>query len=91
MIKQINYQNILVTPFLAKKEWSLSNIDPDNNCITEDYVGGYYVGGETTALDYVDYDNGGEISSNQQDKIREQRAIKKQLEADVGMGVFEDE
>jgi hypothetical protein len=58
MIKQINYQNILVTPFLAKKEWSLSNIDPDNNCITEDYVGGYYVGGETTALDYVDYDNG---------------------------------
>ncbi len=49
MIKRINHQNFIITPFTAIKSRDLCNIDNNDNCIlTED-------GDYTISLDYVDY------------------------------------
>lgn len=53
MIKNINPQNLLTTPFVAAKEWHLSNTDGDDLIILEDS------GSEdTVALEFLDYSSG---------------------------------
>jgi hypothetical protein len=50
MIKHINHQNFLTTPFVAAKAWHLYNRDPDDLVILEP------TGSEdTVALEYTDY------------------------------------
>jgi hypothetical protein len=50
MIKHINHQNFLTTPFVAAKSWHLYNRDPDDLVILEP------TGSEdTVALEYTDY------------------------------------
>ena len=46
-----------------------------------------------TVVTYIDYsnENGEMISSNQTERIREQRAKKKEQESEIGMGVFEED
>ena len=44
-------------------------------------------------MTYIDYsnENGEMLSSNQTERIREQRAKKKEQESEIGMGVFEED
>ena len=51
MIKHINYQNFLTTPFVAVKEWELYNVQNDD-VVLIDPTGSIEV---PVAMDYVDY------------------------------------
>jgi hypothetical protein len=53
MIKHINNQNFLTTPFVAIKRWELSNVDPKDVVLT-DLTGSE----ESIALEFVDYTTG---------------------------------
>lgn len=50
MIKQLGKHDILTTPFLTVKGWSLSNVDPQDLVLTEMTGSSEFV-----ALEYVDY------------------------------------
>lgn len=50
MIKNINHQNFLTTPFVAAKSWHLHNDSPDGLVILESTGSS-----DTVALEYVDY------------------------------------
>jgi hypothetical protein len=60
MIKHIAKQNILTTPFVSAKQWSLSNLLNDDLVLTENLttytasIGGTY-GSGPVAVDYLDY------------------------------------
>ena len=55
MIKHINHQNFLTTPFVAVKQWELFSIQNDDVVLIEppDSSPEYPV-----ALEYIDYNNG---------------------------------
>lgn len=50
MIKHINHQNFLTTPFVAAKSWRLHNDDPDDLVLLEPTGSD-----DTVALEYTDY------------------------------------
>jgi hypothetical protein len=54
MIKRINQQNLLTTPFVAVKDWSLYNIQNDDLVLTEQ-TGSTYGEEIDVAMDYLDY------------------------------------
>ncbi|HOT89205.1 MAG TPA: immunoglobulin domain-containing protein, partial [Bacteroidales bacterium] len=58
MLKHINYQNILTTPFVAAKSRALYNIQGDDVVITEPNI---YSSETKVSLDYVDYNFGDPI------------------------------
>ena len=61
MIKHINHQNILTTPFVAAKTWELNNRDPDDLVLLETYsasVSTYNPPEMFVAYEYVDYYSG---------------------------------
>lgn len=61
MLKHINQQNKLTTPFVAVKDWSLSNVLNDDLILTENYSASVYVGPEFVSLEYLDYYNGNPV------------------------------
>ena len=69
MIKQINHQNFLITPFVAIKAWEIFNIENGDVVLVED---------ETTetpvALDYTDYGEENPILNRQCDIALEQQS-----------------
>jgi hypothetical protein len=52
MIKNINYQNVLTTPFVVRKDWSLSSIQNDDLVLIEQSASVEEI---PVALDYIDY------------------------------------
>lgn len=61
MIKHINHQNLLTTPFVAIKTWELNNRDPDDLVLLETYsasVSTYNPPEEFVAYEYVDFYSG---------------------------------
>lgn len=56
MIKQLNNQNILTTPFLARKKWELSNTTKEAVILLEQSAS---VADIPLAMEYIDYSSGG--------------------------------
>lgn len=58
MIKQINKQNVLTTPFVTIKEWELYNIQNEDSVLIEPYISSVQIDDTLVALDFIDYNNG---------------------------------
>ena len=58
MIKQINHQNLLTTPFVAAKAWNLSNAQNEDVIVLEQSPS------TGVALDYIDYSSGTPVLSD---------------------------
>lgn len=58
MIKNINKNNVLITPFVASKGCQLSGQQNDGLLLTEPYSASVYVGSFPIAIEFVDYGNG---------------------------------
>jgi hypothetical protein len=55
MIKRINSNNFLTTPFIAVKSWELFNIENDDVVLLEPFVSGSPIPDTAVAQDYIDY------------------------------------
>lgn len=86
MIKHINHQNFLTTPFVAYKNWRLYNDDSDELVILEP------TGSEdTVALEFPDYSSGtGSVVNTQCSIALEQQSedLARYQEGQTGSGVF---
>ena len=87
MIKHINHQNLLTTPFVAVKQWELFNIQNDDVVLIEppDSSPEYPV-----ALEYLDYNSGTPIINRDCDIALEQQEsdILNYQEGITGSGIF---
>src|ERR1039458_6438824 len=70
MIKHINYNNVLTTPFIAAKTRALSSIQNADTVILEPEV---YADGTNVSLDYVNYNSGTPIINRECDIALEQQ------------------
>lgn len=69
MIKQINHQNILTTPFIAEKSWEMYNVDSNDLVLQEPYSSSWdglswvptAIPDTNTALEYVQYTETGSV------------------------------
>ena len=87
MIKHINHQNLLTTPFVAVKQWELFSVQNDDVVLIEppDSLPEFAV-----ALDYVDYNNGVPIINRDCDIALEQQDsdVISYQEGATGSGIF---
>ncbi len=70
MIKHINHQNILTTPFVAAKSWNVSNINNDSFVLMESSGSD---GFGDIALEYIDYTTGTPLLNSDCNIVLEQQ------------------
>lgn len=90
MIKHINHQNFLTTPFVAVKSWELLGLQNDEAVITEEESGSIHIADFNIALDYVDYNFGDPVINRDCNIALEQQEtdIIRYQEGVTGSGAF---
>lgn len=73
MIKRINSNNFLTTPFVAVKSWELFNIENDDVVLLEPFISGSPIPDTAVAQDYIDYYGSSPILNSECDIALEQQ------------------